>query len=261
MEIAENALYYGGRLTLKGVSDAEEILRRKGIEARKEGDDITIHAESIQEALEIYRNAVRALLHTEHLEKFGFSFREIFGYGFLIYLKEYREGMEDALLKHPLRQDFDIVTLPNREGYYYSTLYGIDNLNVSAILALGNLFARELMEILENNPSLMELIELKKISGVRLERFDSGLSKLVRSLERVERIEEIVKKMLAVRFAFSNEIAVAGNVEHAEVQKIRRLGNGLCIYLSRKMKRLLGVKENDAVAVRFVSGKVLVEKI
>lgn len=261
MEIAENAFYNEGKLILKGAGDSAEVLRKEGVEAYSENGDLTIYVESLEEALETYREVVRALLHTKHLENLGFSFREIFGYSFLIYLKEYREGMENKLLNHPLKGDFDIVTLPNKEGYYYSTLYGMDNLNVSAILVLGNLFARELMEVVENNPSLMELLELKRVSSIRLERFDSKLSELIRSLERVESIEEVIKKMIAVRFAFSCEITIAGNIEHAEVQKIRKLGNGLCIYLNRNLRKILEVKEGDVVAVKALDGKLIVEKV
>lgn len=67
--------------------------------------------------------------------------------------------------------------------------------------------------------------------------------------------------MLAVRFAFSYEFAIAGNSEYEETQKIRRLENGLCVYLSRNLRESINIKEGDAVSVKIISGKIFIEKV
>lgn len=265
MEIARNIIFKEGKLILKGLNDEKlaEMLEKE-VKVHLNSDGLVIPVNSKDEAVEMYKRAANAVLHTPYLEKLGFSYREILDYRFLIYLTEYRDGVENEILNNPLNREFDIVTLPNRDGYYYSTLYGIDNINIPVMLSIGNLFARELVEIVESNPSLMELLELKRISEnvLRLERFGEGkLAKLARNLERIETIEKTIKKMLAVRSAFSCEVAIAGNVEHAEIQKIRRLGNGLCVYLSKRLRRKLGVDENDFVSVRVLAGKIFIEKV
>ncbi len=266
MEIAKNVVFVDGKVVLKGLSDRKilEMLPKEFSNAYLDLEGLIIPANSLEEAQDIYVKVVNAIRLTHNLERLGFSYREILGYGFLIYLSEYRDGMEREILDSPLSRKYDIVTLPNRDGYYYSTLYGIDNVNLPATLVIGNLYARELHEIVEANPSLMDLLDLKRISEnvLRLERLgESRLANLARNLEKIEKIEETIKKMLAVRFAFSCEFAIAGNAEHEEPQKIRRLGNGLCVYLSRNLRDRIGIKEGDAVSVKVISGKIFIEKV
>lgn len=266
MEIARNVAFDGGKVIFSNLSERKilDMLAEEFANAHLTPDGLVIPASSKHEAMEIYVRVASAIRLTPYLEKLGFSYRDIFGYRFLIYLTEYSDGLEREILDNPLSREYEIVTLPDRDGYYCSTLYGIDNINLPAILVLGNLYARELLEVVEANPGLMELLDLKRISGnvLRLERFgEARLAKLAGNLEKIERIEDTVKKMLAVRSAISHEVAVAGDVEHDEVQKIRRLGNGLCVYLSKNLRDMLGIKEGDAVSVRVISGKIFIEKV
>ncbi len=109
-----------------------------------------------------------------------------------------------------------------------------------------------------------EFLELKEISKnvLRLERLgDTILARLARNFEKIVSLEETLTKIIAVRHAVSCELAIAGNIEHAEIQKIRRLGNGLCVYLSKTLRDKLDIKEGDAVSVRVLTGKIFIEKV
>lgn len=107
-------------------------------------------------------------------------------------------------------------------------------------------------------------MELKEISKnvLRLERLgDITLARLARNFEKIASLEETLTKIIAVKQAISCEVAIAGNIEHAEIQKIRRLGNGLCVYLSKPLRGRLGIREGDAVSVRVLAGKIFIEKV
>lgn len=266
MEIARNVFFDDGRVILKGLSERKilQILPEELSNAEQNSENLVIPVKSQEEALDVYVKVVDAIRLTHYLKWLGFSYREVFGYGFLIYLSKYRDRMGNEVLDNPLSKKYYIVTLPNRDGYYYSTFYGIDNVNLQAMLVVGNLYARELLEIVEANPSLMEMPDLKRISEnvLRLERLgESRLANIAKNLKKIESLEDTVKKILAVRFAFSCKLAIAGNVEHEEAQKIRKLGNGLCVYLSRNLRDMIGIKEGDAVSVRVISGKIFIEKV
>ncbi|MDI3498158.1 hypothetical protein [Archaeoglobus sp.] len=261
-EIGKNVIFSGGEVVFIGVDD--EKLVEVYPEAEIDDSNLIIPVKSVEEAFEVYREVLKLIRNTPLIEKLGFSYKEVFGYGFLVYLNEYKSGIEDELMENPARKEFDIVTLPNKDGYYYSTLYGLDNLNIPALLVVGNLYAEELRKLVEKSPSLMELFELKKLKEkmTLLERFgEAGTLQFLRSLEKIEAVDEIVKKMLAVRFSFSIDLALAGKVEHSELQKIRKLGNGLGIYLSRSVRNKVSLQEGDLVSVRVLDGKLLAEKV
>lgn len=267
MEIAKNVVFEDGKVVFTAFGEESEgrilqlLLPEELVHAYFDQERLVIPARSVEEAMDVYVKVVDAVRFTPYLEKLGLSYREVFGYSFMIYKAPYRDGLEKAVSENPVSRKYDVVTLPNRDGYYYSTLYGIDNVNLPALLVVGNLYARELLEIVEANPSLPDLLDLKRVSEslLKLERLgEAKLANLARNVEKVEKIEEIVKKMMAVRLAFSTEFAIAGNFEHTEVQKIRRLGNGLCVYLSKKVRERVRVEEGDHVAVGVISGKIFV---
>jgi len=264
--IAENVSFGSNGLVIDGLGNVRlaEILKRKlGVEASVEDSKLVVQVSSMNEAVKVYRRIVKVILRSPYIEVLGFRFREILGYRFLVYLREYRDGIEKEIADDPLSEDFDIVTLPDEEGYYYSTLYGVDNINIPVLLTMGGLFAKELAELVENNPSLSELLSLKEISKniLKLERLgDTVLARHARNFEKIASIEETIFKIMAVRQALSYEIAIVGNIEHAEIQKVRRLGNGLGVYLSKNLRRVLGIKEGDVVSIRVLAGRILIER-
>ncbi|ADC66623.1 hypothetical protein Ferp_2516 [Ferroglobus placidus DSM 10642] len=129
---------------------------------------------------------------------------------------------------------------------------------------LGNLFASELSEVVEKGLSLQELVELGKLSRkpLKIERFgDKTLTKLVKIFEKLSSIEDTLKKIMAVRSAILVDSIIASSARYEELQKVRRLGNGLCVYLSRKLRNYFEVVEGDTVSVKVVDGKVILERI
>ncbi len=267
MEIARNAVFEGEKLVLKGLAEKrliDLIGKKLGYKCSISGDGFEIHVDSASRAREVYKDVMRLIMRTSYIERLGFRFCNILGYSFLIYLSEYKDGIEDEVNNNPLSEELDVVTLPDKDGYYYSTLYGIDNIKVPAILTLGNLFINELSEIIEKGFSLPELVELGEMSKkvLKLERFgDTTLAGLARKFEKLLSIEDMLRKIIAVRSALLADSVITGSVRYEELQRVRRLGNGLCVYLSRKLRKHFEVAEGDTVSVRVINGKAFLERI
>ncbi|WP_456328438.1 AbrB/MazE/SpoVT family DNA-binding domain-containing protein [Archaeoglobus sp.] len=264
MEIARNAVFEKEKLILKGFASkrlADLIEGNISYKCSMSSNNLEIYVGSASRAREVYKDVMKIIMHTPHIEKFGFRFCNVLNYGFLIYLTEYRDGIENEVNNNPLSEELDIVTLPDRDGYYYSTLYGIDNINIPAILTLGNLFVNELSEIIEKRLSLPDLVEVEKMSKkiLKLERMgNSTLLRLARGFEKLSSIEETLKKVIIVRSVLSN---IVKGYSYEELQKVRKLGNGLCVYLSKKIRKHFDVREGDTVSLRVEDENVILRKV
>ena len=265
-QITEYAYYDGRKLTLENLKDPKlsELLKEKlGIDAFADDNGLHVKVESSKEAEEVYVTIAKTLLRTHHLEKLGFRYYDVFDYSFLVYLKQYRDGIEGELKRNPLSREFDIATLPNESGFYYSTLYGIDNIHIPAMLVLSNLFADDVKEFVDAGFTIQDFLDLKELSRdkLKIERFGGdSLLETIERFERVSSVEDVMVKLISVRRALSNEVVISGKVEYSELQKVRKLGNGLAVYISRQIRRLLEIKESDLVSVRVVNKKICIER-
>jgi len=271
--LAGKVWFKGKECVIEDIRDERVVeVLNKTLELKAWVDEDGLHIEldvgAKDRATDVYIRIIKILTRgfPELLEKFGLRHYEILGYEFFVLLKEYSSGIEDELLTHPLSQLFDIATLPNKNGYYFSTIYGIDNINVPILMSFGKLFFDELKDVVSLNPSLEELAELKEISRsiLRLERLGDGrLVKLAKNAKKLEELEKTLMKISAIRYVLTNakDIVLVSKVLHEEVQKVRRIGNGLCIYLGRKLRSELGIHEGDFVDVKLLEKGMLIRKL
>jgi len=181
--IARGIRYEGGEIILEGLKNAKSLFRGD-YEFRIEGEDLRIFVGDWLSAKRVYREVVKRLAMSRFAEKVGFKYCRALGYSFLIYLEEYKEGLEERVKRDPMGEDFDVVTLPNDDGYYFSTLYGLDNLNVPLVAV----FANTLRSYLDFGSSLHDLV-----NSWRLKFEKSELKR------KVEWVDEVLRKAYVVR--------------------------------------------------------------
>jgi len=185
---------------------------------------------------------------------------EIFGFRFYIYPERYRPGIESRIPRGR-----DIATLANEEGYYFCTLYGVDNLRVPFLVN----YLQRLKEI-ELKPELTELLELARMAEKKgwmlLDKGKPEDLERVEKFERLRSIEEVVFKSMLIRRAVEiaskegNLILIAGSEKRLEEQKLRRLGNGFAVYLSEKVRKMAGIEMDSTLKLRVVDGRIVIEK-
>ena len=237
--IAKGVRYEEGELVLEGLKNAESLFRGD-FKFRVKGKDLRVFVGDLLGAKRVYKEVVKRLAMSRFAERIGFKYCRALGYSFLIYLERYREGLEDRMKRDPMVEDFDIVTLPNDDGYYFSTLYGLDNLNIPLIAVFSNI----LRSYLDFDLSLHDLVNSWKL------KFENSELK-----KKVEWVDDVLRKAYIVR-----SVLVGFGDKHIEVQKVRKLGNGLCVYLSRNVRKYFPVENNDLVLVRVLEkGSICVE--
>jgi hypothetical protein len=73
---------------------------------------------------------------------------------------------------------------------------------------------------------------------------------------KVEWVDEVLRKAYVVR-----SVLMGFGDRYVEVQRVRKLGNGLCVYLSRNVRKFFPVESKDLVLIRVLEGEcVCVER-
>jgi len=238
--IAKGVRYEEGELVFEGLKDAE-VLFRGDFKFRVEGKDLRFFVGDLSGAKKVYKEVVKRLAMSRFAGRIGFKYCRALGYSFLIYLERYEDGIEERVRRDPMVEDFDIVTLPNDDGYYFSTLYGLDNLNVPLVAV----FSNTLRSYLDFDLSLHDLV-----NSWRLKFEESELKR------KVERVDDVLQKAYVVR-----SVLKGFGDKYVEVQRVRKLGNGLCVYLSRNVRKFFPVESKDLVLVRVLEeGGIRVER-
>ncbi len=185
----------------------------------------------------------------------------ILGFRFYIYFKPYRPGIESEIPRN-----MEIATLADKEGYYYCTLYGVDNLNVPFLV---NYLPR--FREMELEPGLTELVEVAKMSEkkgwIMLDEKNIEVLRKIDEFERLRSIEGVAFKSMLIRKAVeiaSREgsfIVLVGSEKMQELQRLRKLGNGFAVYLNEKVRKMTGIDENTNLRLRIVDGRIVIEKV
>jgi len=185
---------------------------------------------------------------------------EMLGFRFYIYAEPYSPGIESRIPR-----GVEIATLANEEGYYYCTLYGVDNLKVPFLVN----YLPRLREI-DLEPGLTELVEVAKMSEKKgwFMLGEKNIEKLekIEEFERLRSIEEVVFKSMLIRKAVEiaskagSFILLMGSEKLQDLQKLRRLGNGFAVYLNEKVRKMTGIDESSNLKLRLIDGRIVIEK-
>lgn len=199
----------------------------------------------------------------------GFIEIETPGYRFLIYPEKYYDGIDKAIEKTSPKMD--VASLPDDSGYYYSTLYGLDNIRIPIIYS----FLPQLLNLrFLSEKSLTELVNTveyyRRRMGILMKE-ETEENKTIEAIEKLGKIEELIFRCMITR-AVIKELAsnrysdpkglvyFAGVLRHSEEQKLRDLGNGKAIYLSKEIRKKLGISDEDKLRVKVVGDNILIEK-
>lgn len=224
-------------------------------------------------ALDIYKKILIEILTNCKLyssKVLRLAYIDNFGYKLVVILHPYsdelRRDIEEGRIILP---DVDFATLPDRDGNYYSSAYGLDNLSTPVLYSFSNLFIDDLVGVLDANISEKDFKNLESLEStlITLKRMgkDAGeVKRLVGLVEGLMRSERIIRKAVITRAIVSSigvNNVVIGNVKGECISKVRRLGNGLGIYLNRKVRKISMLEEGDIVSITLADGVLLVRKL
>jgi len=225
-------------------------------------------------ALDIYKKILMEILTSCKLyssKVLKLAYIDNFGYKLVVILHPYsdelRRDIEEGRIVLP---DIDFATLPDRDGNYYSSAYGLDNLSIPILYSFSNLFIDDLVGVLDANISEKDFKNLETLEStlITLKRMGKDVGEIKRLVDLVEgliRAEKIIRKAVITRAIVSSinvdNVAIVGNVKSEYVSKIRRLGNGLGIYLNKEIRKTSMLEEGDTVSVTLIDKMLLVRKL